>query len=597
MFKKYLLPVLFTFFCYQHQVSADEIIVSANRIPTPYSQITSSLKLITSSDIDAYQVTTLPELLRKVSGMNVVSNGGVGKVTSLFLRGTDSRHTLILIDGVEVSDTTSIGGSPRLEFISLKDVERIEIIKGSQGVLYGSAAIGGVIKITTKNGLKGTQTNFGIGYGSYKNKTFDFNHFKQFKKLTFKISAAFQEIDGFSSYNEDKIVTAENDPFDSLTLAPSLHLNLGKHSLEFRGRFNKSKTEFDKTSGDSEDFEEYSQSSYGLVHKAKFESVDIEHEFQYSETNTTRDLLSSGSHLPYEAKLRKAGLTEILKLGKKVSTLIGFDAQDETAKSLGSLLPKKVKNESYGAYSFTNLGNRNLFFDFGARVQKYKFFGESFTYKAGAGTNIGKFFAKASFSTGFKAPSLYQSHGPFVGNTELVSEESESFDLSTGIRGSSFSAEVNVFSIHYDNFIDYDLGTSRYINDDDISIKGVELSVEKTFFNKFQLMSEFTIMRAKDKRTGEYLVRRPKEKGRLEVSYVGHDDLNLSLEGEYVGRRNDTSQVLPGYVLANFRTSYSISSEENIYFKLDNLLNKDYEEALNFGTAGRSFQLGYKVSI
>jgi vitamin B12 transporter len=274
-----------------------------------------------------------------------------------------------------------------------------------------------------------------------------------------------------------------------------------------------------------------------------------------------------------------------------------LDAQDETAKSLGSLLSKKVKNESYGVYSFTNFGNRKLFFDFGGRAQKYKFFGDNFTYKLGAGSNIGNFYTKASFSTGFKAPSLYQSHGPFVGNTELVAEESESLDLTIGIRKSSLKAEINVFSIHYDNFIDYDLVTSGYINDDDISIKGIELSIEKSIANSFQVISEFTVMRTKDKKNGQYLARRPREKGRLEISYIGHDNLNLSLEAEYVGRRNDTSQVLPGYVLGNFRTSYTISSEENIYFKLDNLLNKNYEEAINFGTAGRSFQIGYKVSI
>src|SRR5580698_760332 len=126
------------------------IIVSATRLPTPEDEIASSVTLITVADIDALQTRTLPDVLELVPGVNIVQTGGPGGATSIFMRGTNSNHVKILIDGIDVSDPSTPTDTFDLQHVLLGDVDRIEVLRGPQSGLYGSDAIGGAISITTK---------------------------------------------------------------------------------------------------------------------------------------------------------------------------------------------------------------------------------------------------------------------------------------------------------------------------------------------------------------------------------------------------------------------------------------------------------------
>ena len=155
-------------------VQAEDVVVTAERIDRSYSDSTSTITHVSSEEIDRSGSSDVADLLRAKAGIQVNSNGGAGKSTSLFLRGTDSRHTLVLIDDVEVVDTTSIANTPRLEFISLDSVESVEVLKGSQSVLYGSQAIGGVLKINSKKLSGKKETFIKAGYGSFNDKRLSF---------------------------------------------------------------------------------------------------------------------------------------------------------------------------------------------------------------------------------------------------------------------------------------------------------------------------------------------------------------------------------------------------------------------------------------
>ena len=130
----------------------ETLVVSATRIATPAWQLGSSVTVITAADIAARQLRTVPDVLKLVPGLNVVQSGGPGGVTSVFMRGTNSNHTKVLIDGIDVSDPSNAGATFDFGQLLASDIERIEVLRGPQSGLYGSDAIGGVISITTRSG-------------------------------------------------------------------------------------------------------------------------------------------------------------------------------------------------------------------------------------------------------------------------------------------------------------------------------------------------------------------------------------------------------------------------------------------------------------
>ncbi len=141
--------------------------VTATRIPTPELDVASSITVITADDIAARQVRTLPDLLKEVPGLNLVQTGGPGGQTSVFMRGTNSNHTKVLVDGIDLGDPSNPGGAFDLGTFLTQDIQTVEILRGPQSGLYGSDAIGGVINIITKSGSGPAQFNAGVEAGSF----------------------------------------------------------------------------------------------------------------------------------------------------------------------------------------------------------------------------------------------------------------------------------------------------------------------------------------------------------------------------------------------------------------------------------------------
>src|SRR5438045_1388412 len=134
------------------QITDENVVVSATLIPTPVAQIASSITVITAADIEARQQRSLPDVLRSVPGVNIVQSGGAGGQTSLFIRGTNSNHTKVLLDGIDIADPSTPSGAADISKLLAGDIAKLEVLRGPQGALYGSDAIGGVVNLITQSG-------------------------------------------------------------------------------------------------------------------------------------------------------------------------------------------------------------------------------------------------------------------------------------------------------------------------------------------------------------------------------------------------------------------------------------------------------------
>ena len=146
---------------------SERIVVSATRLPTPVAEVASSVTVITAADIEARQQRSLPDVLRNVPGLNIVQTGGAGGQTSMFMRGTNSNHTKVLLDGIDIADPSTPNGAADISKLLAGDIAQVEVLRGPQGALYGSDAIGGVINIITKSGEGPLKINADAEGGSF----------------------------------------------------------------------------------------------------------------------------------------------------------------------------------------------------------------------------------------------------------------------------------------------------------------------------------------------------------------------------------------------------------------------------------------------
>jgi len=220
----------------------DEIVVTATRIPQSLNRIASDVTVFRREDIEEAGQATLVELLRSMPGVEINQIGGAGAVSSLFLRGANSQHTLVLVDGVRMTSATL--GSARLEHIPLELVERIELVRGPMSHLYGSDAIGGVIQIFTRKGGSATRLSGAAGLGGYGRKTADIALSGSGSNWRYALAAGRTDQDGFSAKKLPNY--QDDDGYRNDHLSFNLEFDaMPAHVLELRGMGSDNETQFD----------------------------------------------------------------------------------------------------------------------------------------------------------------------------------------------------------------------------------------------------------------------------------------------------------------------------------------------------------------
>ena len=589
-------------------LTLDPVVVTATRTATPLSQVGSSVTVVTAEEIEEKGQTKVIDVLRSVPGLNITQTGGMGASVAIYQRGTDTKHTLVLIDGIEFRDASSTGGGANLANISTDNVERIEIVRGAQSVIYGSDAIGGVINIITQKGssephgyasiergaYQTTQTTAGISGGSDNtHASFSYSHI---------------DSQGFSSYNEKDGFT-EDDGYKNTNFSLNVGVDFSKtFTMNMNFRLADSEYEFD--SGYYDAFWNYTMADTDAV----TDSLEIAGRTEgvwslldgkwtivlgASATDSNHTTTGTYDNYEYNGRVTKLDLQNTIKLNDRHTFLVGLETEKEQYDtSFGD--DGDVNNKA--AFIQDQIFIDDFAVALGIRLDNHEEFGTETTWRIapaytvpGSGTKL-----KASFATGFKAPSLYQLYS-YYGNTDLDPETSTSVDfgIEQAFFDSSLIVAVTVFHNDIDDYIGYSFVTSQYYNIAELTTKGVETSVDFYPCDFADLKLGYTYTDSEDG-DGVRKARIPLHKATFDVNLYPIDEVLLNVGILYLGERYDGSysdETLGGYTLVNLSASWQFVENLKITARVDNLFDKQYEEVAGYGTAGASAYLGLKASF
>jgi vitamin B12 transporter len=601
----------------------EPVIVSATRIPTPALEVASSITVITAADIEARQERTIADALKDVPGLNVVQTGGPGGVTSVFIRGTNSNHTKVLIDGIDVSDPSNSTGAFDFGQLLTPDIERVEVLRGPQSGLYGSDAIGGVINIITRAGSGPMTLAAGLEGGSFET-------FNQAARLSGSDDAFHYSVNVTHFHAGATPVTpldllppgeARNDDYDdNLTLSTKLGYQITPNfDLGLVARYTDIHLHTTGEDYPPPDFvgvpaaeqttaatDEYFTRL--TVHALSFDGFldqTLGLAYSHSRTDTvvpdTPAALNTGERrkADWQGNLRLAS-TETLVLGAEYER---DDIDQPIAANVHIGSGYAELQSQLGAHWFSAL---NVRYDDNSR------FGGKTTWRFApawviteTGTKL-----KASVGTGFKAPTLselYQNFPPFFfANPDLKPESSTGWDA--GFEQGFGNGVVRFGATYFHNLI-HDLITTdvtgtTYANIGEATTQGVESFIAWQPAQPLTLRIDYTYTEATDDVLQQELLRRPKNKGTFLAEWQATRAWQLSLDvltvGTWVDGNRDFSIPrldAPGYTTVNFATSYELSPHCALFGRINNLLDRHYENPVGFLQPSIGAYAGIRVTL
>lgn len=596
------------------------IVVTATRTETPQNQIASAVTVIDRRAIEQSGKSRVSELLRSVPGLSLVQQGGPGQVTSVFMRGTESNHVLVLIDGVEISDPSVFGGQVDFSNLLVENVERIEVVRGPQSTLYGSDAIGGVIQIFTR---QNTGSNYHLEIGEFATVSTGAALRRSFGNHSFGLSADVLDTAGTSVANPHRGNHDEKDAYRNSTLSLNWATRVNEAlELSFNTRLQNADAELDTFFNPfnpaedfvahDPDFESETDQSFSRL-QARWEDPANQRNqriaYSYSSHDRSTDNGPKGADsVPFEREF-SANKSKLDWQGNMQWQSHGLTAGAEVEKDRARTSGFSDSIENTAVY----LQDRVQFLpqfstSFGARYDKHDLFGNEITwriaplYTLSSGTQI-----KASYGTGFKAPSLTELFDNSFGsaNPDLKPETSHGWDIGIEQPFASGYVELIYFRNEIEDLINFDLASFKNENIDEAETRGYEFIAAYTPITRLDLKLSYTRSKSEDSSTGEALLRRPEGEAALHITWQSTTKLRLGLAARYVGERDDyfgfntfpASQgigSLPSYKVFDINAGYLLSPAWRLTLRVDNVADEEYEEAAGYAAPGRAAYVGVR---
>ncbi|MEQ9125251.1 MAG: TonB-dependent receptor [Alphaproteobacteria bacterium] len=599
------------------------MVVTASLTPLPAEEAGSAITVITAEEIEEKQVRYVTDVLRDVPGLAVSRSGPVGSQAQIRIRGAEANHTLVYIDGVEVNDPS---GASEFQFGDLvaSDIERIEVLRGPQSALYGSDAIGGVINIVTKRGAGPATATGSVEGGSFGTGR---------ASASLRAGGADYDVSlGVTTFTTDGVSAApdgtENDGYDNTTLNARVGFRpLENLSIELSGRYVDSLREFDEANGvvdgvsvlvDTDStLDSQELNAGGRATLSTFGGM-FDHTVGVTVLDSERDTAGGFASTVEGVKTRMYYRGDVFLESDAVlpathvfSFLAERELESQTVENAFANSDEEVTNHGVAGEYRLGLFDR-LFLSAGVRHDFNDSFKDATTTRLTAAylhretdTRV-----HASFGQGVKNPTLVELFGfglNFVPNGDLEPEKSVGFDI--GVEQRFLDGDASVDVTYFENRIE-DLiqgagntvvnlpGTSK--------IRGVEATASLRVWDALLLTGQYTLTDARDSE-GDRLIRRPRHTASLNASYAfDQDRARINVGADYQGRQDDfafeavppfgTRRVtLDDYVLVNVGASYAITVEVEVFGRVENLIDEDYEDVLGFANPGIGAFVGVRA--
>ncbi len=593
--------------------TADQsFVIVASRVETARFETGSSVTVLDRETLDARQVRTVADALRTVPGVSVSQAGGAGAQTQVRIRGSEANHTLVLVDGIEVSATS--GTDFDLAHILTLNVERIEVLRGAQTALWGPDALGGVINIITRKGEGAPTYQIQAEAGRYDAHQETVRLQGGSEQGHYALAITHQKTRGISSAPES-LGNTERDGYRNKTLNLKAGLNLSERAeLDVVLRHTQADVEYDFNPFDADATADVAQTFARLG--GRWHSADQKwtQKLDLSLADNDRDDFTNGvqstvnrgnkKKLAYQAGYNwgdadaAQNLTLALEqeneafINAYIDPLYGYQV-DKTHRTRG------------GALEYNLNLDQNLFLTLDLRRDDSNLFDGETTWRVALGSWLAEQVRlHSSLGKGIKYPSMTELYGyssEYVGNPDLQPERARTVDLGLEYHFAQLDGWVDM-TLFYNQVDDLIVGAgiTSFNNEDQATLKGVELSAELQPAEQLRVNASYTYT-ATDDGLGDDLLRRPRQAASLGGTYQfanGRTDLTTTLH--YQGRRYDLDFAswpaerikLKSYTLLELALSHQYSPQLSLYARLDNAFDEQYEEVFQYASEGRLLTLG-----
>jgi vitamin B12 transporter len=589
----------------------DEIVVTASGIEQSRDETGQAITIIDADTIATRQTVDVVDLLATTPGVRFSRNGSTGSVAGISLRGAETTQTLVLIDGVKVNDPSGIGDGYDFGHLLTANIDRIEVLRGSNSVVHGSQAIGGVVSLTTATPAEGFAAHASADYGYSDTLGAKADVSGTAGRISGGIGGAYFRTDGISS----AAVGTEKDGYKNFAGNARLKVAFSDAlSLDLRGYYIHGDLDYDSFFGapaDSPDVAKLDQyTGYAGLNLALFDGrftsraavtwLQNDRDY-YFVRGTAPDYGYSGTNWRFEYQ-------GVVAPSDAAKLIFGYEHErpDYDFFGFGSTDSQKANIDSVYALAIVQ-PLTGLALTGGVRHDDHSQFGGATTLGANANysPNGGATNIRASYGEGFKAPSLYQLFDAFSGNAALRPERSKSYDVGVdqNFAGGRATISLTAFLRNTSDQINFDNATFTYGNIDRTRAKGVEAALALRPVDALNVTASYSLIDARDRSgrpgfDGNRLPRRAEHAASLSVDYDWAFGLSTGATLTMIGDSFDdfaNNVRLDGYALAGVRASFPIGENLELYGRIDNLFDVDYATAFNYGTYGRSAYGGVRV--
>ncbi len=578
----------------------DEIIVKSTRSNSNIYQLGSSVEIITAEDIKKSSFNFVSEALQTSSGVYVSQTGSFGGTATVRIRGASSDQTLVLIDGVPISDPSSPGGGYDFSSLLTSNIDRIEILKGSQSTLWGSDAIGGVINIVTFEKASISNINLNTEIGSFNTEKIgtDFNIANEHNSLFLS----------YDSYKSDGISKAdkrdgndEKDGIGSRSYLLKTNHNIFNSEISSNINYRESDVDYDGygfATGvtDSDENTKGRQLNWSLSLRKAFLDDLLVNSILFGESEIDRKYYTNNIE-NFSAKGERKFIRYVgyYSLNDNNSFTFGFE-NEEVSTSGVDFDTKSI------FLLYETLISKNFGFSLGLRGDDRNNLASQETPKITAFYNLSdEWRLRANWGEGFKLPTIFQSTffccGAEKPNENLLPETSEGYEIGIDYKSSENFNKIGVtfFDQDISNMIDFSFSIGGYENVKKVYSKGVEVNFVSKLRDNITISGSFSKLDSKNE-FGSRLSRLPEEKGSFNIDFSLGLKNNFYISLFYNGDEVDPRGEMSDWFRSDLNFSRNISDKAKVYFKVKNIFDEEYQDIYGYGTEERSFSVGINLS-